>query len=168
MNRAESWETLVAALSAETSLVEELVRSALAMSGALGRLEVAAVERYTADQEAKLNALEQASKSRSRAIEQVAPGRGAFRGPLALQMVIAGAPAGAAGRLQGLHGRLVDLRDEFMLVRERNRMLIEQTLDFTRHFSESLAEAAADPPSYDATGTRSKAATRGELFSGAL
>ncbi len=167
MSRAESWESLVSALSAETALVEELVRSAMKMAGALGRLEVAAVERYTAEQEAQLQALEHASRTRSRAIDECAPGRGGFGGRLALQMVIDTAPAAAADRLRGLHGRLVGLRDEFLLVRERNRLIIEQTLDFTRHFSESLAEAA-EPPSYDASGARSKSATRGELFSGAL
>jgi hypothetical protein len=60
------------------------------------------------------------------------------------------------------------LRDEFLLVRERNQLLIEQTLEFTAHFSASLADAAADPPSYDASGSQAKLAPRGELFIGAL
>lgn len=168
MSRAESWNSLVDALSAETTLVEELVRRAMEMSGALSCLEVTEVERHSTAQEITLRALSEAAHTRAAAIDRCVPGRGEFHGRLALQLVIESAPEPEADRLRGLQGRLVGLRDEFLLVRERNQFLIEQTLEFTAHFSASLADAAADPPSYDASGSQAKLAPRGDLFVGAL
>jgi hypothetical protein len=168
MSRTEQWEALVAAITAESEFVQNLVRLTVEMARPLSRLDIPGLERTTADQEAVLMKLEEAAGDRSDAMDRCLPGSGGASGRLAFQMVIASAPEPFATSLRDLRDRLLLLRDEFTLVRARNQMIMEQTLEFTGHFGRSLAEDSAEPPSYDARGARAPRLVRGELFSGAL
>ncbi len=167
MSRAETWDSLVTALSKEAALVQALVRCAVDMAAPLSRLDVAAVERHTMKQQSMLAELADAARDRTDALDRCVPGTRSS-GRLALQLVISAAPKAVARELRRIHQRLLVLRDEFLLVRARNQLLIQQTLEFTRHFGESLVEAASEPAAYDASGASSHKAASGELFVGAL
>ena len=168
MSRAEPWEAFVGAVAKETALVQDLVRVTVEMGHPLSRLDVPEVERTTAVQEAVLTELGEAARTRTEAIERCVPGVGDSASRLGFQMVIVSAPERFSSELRRLRDQLLLLRDEFTLVRARNRLLMEQTLEFTAHFGRSLVTEVAEPPSYDASGARSASAVRGELFSGAL